>query len=81
MAGPVWKPADVNGATIDAADAPADEAVDAYARSVAQAFRETAQFYASMNARRNIESIYVAGGHARLPGLQAKLSKIGRAHV
>ena len=37
-------------------------------------FRETAQFYASMNARRNIESIYVAGGHALLPGLQAKLS-------
>lgn len=52
------------------------EALDAYARALALALRETAQFYASMNARRPVETIHLAGGNALLPGLDRKLSEL-----
>lgn len=52
------------------------ETLEAYARALAAALRETAQFYASMNARRPVETIHLAGGNALLPGLDGKLSEL-----
>jgi Tfp pilus assembly PilM family ATPase len=50
--------------------------LDGYARALAAALKETAQFYASMNARRPVETIHLAGGNALLPGLDHKLAEL-----
>jgi type IV pilus assembly protein PilM len=50
------------------------ETVTNYARTVAAALRESAQFYSTMNARRHVETVFLAGGNALIEGLEQALA-------